>query len=134
MICMLDTNICVELIRKRSEILLHRLTSFVPGEVGISSITLAELEFGVRKSAQPEKNSAAIREFVTPLIVAPFDWDAAAHYGRIRSHLESTGQIIGGLDMLIAAHARSLDVSLVTWNTKEFRRVPNLTVEDWLDA
>ena len=101
------------------------------GEVGISSITLAELAFGAAKSQQPERNRAALEEFVLPLQVAPFDEAAAKVYGAVRAELERRGAPIGALDTLIAAHALSLGATLVSHNTKEFSRVAGLRLADW---
>lgn len=131
---MLDTNICIALIKRQPLQLLRELNSHAVGDVGISTITLAELEFGVAKSVQQEKNKAALEEFVMPLEVALFDDAAAQHYGRVRGLLEQRGTPIGSLDTLIAGHALSLNVTLVTNNTKEFRRVTGLKLEDWLKA
>lgn len=127
----LDTNICVALIRQRSEALLTRLRAQPIGGVAISSITLAELEYGVEKSTRPEQNRDALIAFLAPLEVLRFDEAAASRYGVLRADLERRGQPIGSLDLLIAAHALSLGVTLVTNNVREFRRVPGLMVEDW---
>lgn len=128
---LLDTNICIDLIRRRSEQLLDRLTSCLIGEVGISSITLAELECGVSKSANPQRNAVALLEFCTPLEIADFDGRAAMVYGRIRADLEQKGRGIGPLDTLIAAHAVALGAILVTNNLREFKRIKELQVENW---
>ena len=129
---MLDTNICIALIRQKSPAILKNLISHSPGEVGISSITLAELFHGAEKSAQRDRNFSALQEFMLPLELADFDQQAAVAYGKIRADLERSGQVIGSMDMLIAAHARSLNVILVTNNTREFQRVKDLDLEDWL--
>ena len=129
---MLDTNICIELIRRRGVKLLKRLKKCKVGEVGISVITLAELEHGVEKSAKPEQNRIALNEFCAPLEIRPFDDLAATAYARIRADLERTGQVIGPMDMLIAAHALAEAATVVTNNEREFRRVEGLAVENWL--
>ena len=129
---LLDTNICIALIRQKPAALIQRLTSLQPGDAGISSITLAELFHGVEKSARPEQNMSALEQFLLPLDLADFDLDAALAYGRIRMDLERTGQLIGSMDMLIAAHAVSVDAILVTNNVQEFRRAKGLLVEDWI--
>jgi len=131
---LLDTNICIALIRNKPAALLQQLTSHQPGDVGISSITLAELVHGAEKSAQVERNMSALQQFLLPLELADFDQGAALAYGKIRAELERGGQIIGSMDMLIAAHALSLDVILVTNNMREFQRVNGLTLEDWLSV
>ena len=130
---MLDTNICIALIKQQPSQLLRNLNARKVGDVGISSITLTELEFGVAKNVQQEKNKAALEEFVIPLEIAPFDVAAAQFYGVVRTSLETRGTPIGSLDTLIAGHALSLGITLVTNNTKEFRRVPGLTLENWLN-
>jgi len=129
---MLDTDICIALIKRKPRSILRRLTSLAPGEAGISTVTLAELRYGVAKSAQPEKNGLALDEFLLPLEIAAFDEPAAEGYGTVRAALEKAGTPIGPLDTQIGAHALSLGATLVTHNTREFRRVPGLAVADWL--
>ena len=129
---LLDTNICIALIRQKPQTLIQQLTSHEPGDVGISSITLAELFHGVEKSAQPEQNMSALEQFLLPLVLSDFDQNAALAYGKIRAELERKGQLIGSMDMLIAAHAMSLDAIVVTSNLQEFQRVKGLVVEDWV--
>ncbi|HLB43026.1 MAG TPA: type II toxin-antitoxin system VapC family toxin [Gammaproteobacteria bacterium] len=129
---MLDTNICIYLIKKHPENVLKKLTILDVGDVCISAITLAELLYGVQKSHQQQKNKAALEEFTSPLEIIPFGEEAAAHYGHIRAYLEKKGMPIGSLDMMIAAHAQCLGSILVTNNKKEFFRVPNLKIEDWV--
>jgi tRNA(fMet)-specific endonuclease VapC len=128
---LLDTNICVFLIRKKLTRLLQIMRQQGIGEIGISTVTLAELRFGADKSAAPIKNHATLNSFLVPLEIATFDEFAAAEYGRVRSELESAGTPIGALDTLIAAHARQLNLTLVTNNVREFARVGRLVVEDW---
>lgn len=128
---LLDTNICIFLIRKKRPQVIDRLRMIDIESVGISSITLAELEFGVSKSAEPDRNRAALAAFVAPIGVLPFDDAAATAYGPLRAELERQGRTIGSLDMLIAAHALALGRTLVTHNGGEYRRVRGLEVEDW---
>jgi tRNA(fMet)-specific endonuclease VapC len=128
---MLDTNICIAIIKERRRSVLDRFKSLAVGDIGVSVVTLAELEYGVSASSRPAKNREALDLFVSPLDVASFDRDATATYGRLRAALEKKGQMIGSMDILIAAHALSLDVRLVTHNSREFRRVPGLKIEDW---
>jgi len=128
---MLDTNICIYLIKQRPLSVLDRFRSFSIGDIGISVITLAELQYGVSKSSQPKRNQEALDLFLSPLEVAAFDRQATAAYGRIRAGLEKRGRPIGAMDLLIAAHALSLGARLVTSNEKEFRQVPGLRVENW---
>ncbi len=128
---LLDTNICVFVIRKKSALVLQRLRQQQVGQVGISSVTLAELRYGADKSLDPAKNHAALNGFLIPLEIIPFHEPAAMEYGRVRTELESLGTPIGPLDNLIAAHARQMNVTLVTNNVSEFSRVSRLVVEDW---
>jgi tRNA(fMet)-specific endonuclease VapC len=102
------------------------------GDIGISTITLSELRYGVAKSTYHEKNTKALDEFTIPLEVVPFDESAAHVYGEIRATLEKSGTPIGAMDMLIAAHAVSLGIPLVTNNTREFAGIPFLTIIDWV--
>lgn len=111
--------------------MLRRFEEFQVGEVGVSVITVSELRYGVAKSANPEQNGEALERFLLPLEVVGFDLDAAAAYGSVRANLERLGTPIGPLDTLIAAHALALAATLVTSNTREFERVPNLRLEDW---
>ena len=129
---LLDTNICIYIIKQQPPAVLERFSGFAIGDVGISVFTLAELEYGVSKSRDVKKNRHALEQFIAPLEVARFDKEAAAAYGTIRAHLEQKGQPIGSMDLLIAAHARSLDVHLVTNNESEFKRVPGLRIENWV--
>jgi tRNA(fMet)-specific endonuclease VapC len=128
---MLDTNICIYLIKQRPPSVLERFSAFPVGEIGISVITLAELEYGASKSSLPKKNREALQQFVVPLELAEWNAEAAFTYGKIRTALEKRGHLIGAMDLLIAAHALSLDVRLVTNNEREFKRVPGLRVENW---
>jgi tRNA(fMet)-specific endonuclease VapC len=129
---MLDTNICIYIIKQKPESLLQRFATFPVSELGISVMTLAELEYGASKSSQPARNREALEQFVSPLEIAVFDRSATIVYGKIRALLERRGRSIGSMDLLIAAHALSLNVRLVTNNLKEFRRVPGLGVENWV--
>ncbi len=129
---MLDTDTCIALIKRKPASILRRLAALAPGEAGISAVTLAELRFGAAKSAQPEKNGQALDEFLLPLEVADFDEPATLIYGTIRAGLERAGTPIGPLDTQIGAHALSLGAALISHNTREFRRIPGLTVVDWL--
>ena len=131
---LLDTNVCIHLIRRRPQAVLHRFGDYGIGEVGVSSVTVAELRYGAEKSAKPEQNLEALGRFLLPLDVLAFGGEAAAAYGRVRAALEKAGTPIGPLDNLIAAHAVSMGVTLVTNNTREFGRVPDLEVEDWTEA
>ena len=130
---LLDTNICIYIIKKQPIEIIEKFNSFSIGDIGISAITLAELYFGVEKSMHPAKNIKALEEFLLPLIIEDFDYNASVIYGKLRTNLEKKGKLIGSLDMLIAAHALALNVTLVTNNTKEFIRVSNLKIENWVN-
>lgn len=130
---MLDTNICIYLIKQKPAKVLKHFKSHAVGDIGISSITLAELRYGVSKSQHVEKNREALDEFILPLEVADFDEKAAGEYGIIRADLEKVGKPIGSMDMLIGAHAFALGTTLVTNNTKEFKQIKNLKIMDWSD-
>ena len=128
---MLDTNICIYIIKKKPQQVIERLRRTRISEVGVSSITLSELEYGAFKSARTGQNKLAIMEFLAPLEILPYDDMAAQEYGKVRAYLEKHGTPIGAMDMLIAAHALSLNCILVTNNESEFRRIPALDVENW---
>ncbi len=129
---MLDTNICIYIIKNRPKSVLDRLVAFPTEDVGISAITVAELRDGASKSARLERNHEALDEFLYPFDIALFDEPATKSYGTIRSALEKKGRTIGSMDLLIAAHALSLDVRLVTNNAKEFERVDGLEIDNWI--
>jgi tRNA(fMet)-specific endonuclease VapC len=128
---LLDTDICIYAINRREPGPLARLRDFTLGDIGISAITYAELRFGVENSAQRVRNLDALERFVLPLEVMSFDAAAGRAYGEIRLQLKRDGLPIGGNDLLIAAHAVSLDLTLVTNNVREFSRVNGLRVEQW---
>lgn len=131
---MLDTNTCIAIIKRKPPQLLKRLNAYKVGEIGISWVTLAELELGIAKSQYIEKNQVALDEFVLPLEIANFDRDVARIYGRVRAMLEKKGTPIGSLDTMIGAHALAQGATLATNNTKEFSRIKGLTIVDWLDS
>ena len=129
---LLDTNICIYIIKQKPLEVLQRFNNYQVGDIGISSITVAELEFGVQKSQFPARNQQALTQFLLPLKILDFDHAAAIIYGDIRAMLEQQGTPIGSLDTLIAAHALSLEATLITNNVNEFSRVPNLQLDNWL--
>lgn len=129
---MLDTNICIYIIKRKPQAVLERFLRTKISQIGISSITLSELLYGVSKSSRPEQNQFALTQFIAPLEILPYDDQAAQFYGDLRAHLEKKGTPIGSLDMLIAAHALAVPCTLATNNEKEFNRVPNLKVANWL--
>ena len=129
---MLDTNICIYLIKNNPAHVRTHFERLQPGDILLSSIVLAELMYGVSKSQHKERNFAALEMFLMPLEIVQFGMHAAEKYGDIRSTLERSGQLIGGNDLFIAAHALSLDAILVSNNVKEFIRVPGLRFENWV--
>lgn len=130
MIYMLDTNICIYVINSRPEKVLARFRQERLGDIVISSVTAAELAFGVAKSGSV-RNRQALEMFLSALEILPFDESAIWHYGDLRTDLERRGQPIGTLDTMIAAHALTTNTILVTNNTREFERVPGLRLENW---
>lgn len=130
---MLDTNICIYAIKNRPEIVLQRLKENMQNGLCISAITLAEMQHGVEKSAQPEKNAAALMRFVSILQVLPFDDGAAVEYGKVCAHLQRRGTPISPMDTLIAAHAKAEGLTIATNNVREFERVPGLKIENWAE-
>jgi tRNA(fMet)-specific endonuclease VapC len=131
---MLDTNICVYLIKKRPENVLINLRSNLCNGIAISAITLAELMHGVEASAYPEKNLLALNQFLSIADILPFDDEAAVEYGKICTALRRQGTPIGTMDMLIAAHAKAKGLIMVTNNTREFERVGGLELENWVNS
>lgn len=128
---LLDTNICIYLIKKKPPEVLENLRKLSPIDICISSITAAELYYGAENSIYKERNRLALEEFLLPLEILPFDDKAALQYGIIRSELKIKGKIIGAMDMLIASHTIANNLTLVTNNEREFRRISNLKIENW---
>lgn len=128
---LLDTNICIYIINERPKQVQERFRRLALNEVGVSSVTAAELAFGVAKT-RSMRNRRALEAFLLPLAVPPFDLTAAFAYGDLRAELERRGEPVGPLDLQIAAHALSLDAILVTNNEREFRKVPGLKIENWI--
>ena len=131
---LLDTNICIYMIKNKPLEVRKHFERFVPRDIAISSITVAELQYGVEKNAAREKNALALEAFLLPLEIAPFDMDSALAYGKIRAEQESQGKPIGSMDMLIAAQAVAQGFTLITHNLKEFDRVPGLKCETWVNS
>lgn len=129
---MLDTNTIVYAKNARPGVVLKRFRQYDPGDLCISAITMAELEYGVQNSSRPDRNRLALLVFLSNIDVIPFGAEAARAYGRIRYDLKEKGNLIGGNDLLIAAHARSLGYTLITNNTREFNRVEGLLVDHWV--
>lgn len=130
---MLDTNICIYVMKNKPEKVLERFREELDGGLCISSITLGELEYGMKHSSNPAKNEQALLRFLAPLSILPFGAAAASEYGVLRTHLQNKGTPIGPLDMLIAGHALAEGLTLVTNNVREFERVPDLRLENWAE-
>ena len=130
---MLDTNICIYVIKHKPEKVFQKLQTIHPEDVCISSVTYAELVHGVEKSIAVEKNRLALSMLLANMEILDFDVDGADCYGKIRAGLEKNGTPIGPLDMMIAGHAQSLGYTVVTNNVKEFSRVSALKIENWAE-
>ena len=128
---LLDTNICIYIINRRPMEVFDRFEGLKVGQVAVSSITGAELSFGVEKSGST-RNRQALDKFLAPLDILAFDEAAMRASGSLRTHLEGQGTPIGSMDMLIASHALALEATLVTNNAREFQRVPGLVLENWV--
>ncbi len=128
---LLDTNICIAIIRKKSPLATQRLTQHTVTDIAVSTVTVAELQFGVHKRSDPAKNQQALEQFLIPFQFLDFDYDAAQAYGPIRAFLEAQGTPIGSFDTLLAAQALAHNLTMVTNNVREFARVPSLRIEDW---
>ena len=128
---MLDTNIIAYIRNQRPETVLRHFAQYKPEDLCISAITMAELEYGISKSTRPEQNRQALMVLLSRISIVPFDENAAREYGRIRDDLTKKGTLIGANDLLIAAHACAMGVTLITNNVREFERVENLKIENW---
>jgi len=128
---LLDTDTCIYIIRKRPQSVFKKLSAMEIEGVAISSLTVAEMFFGVEKSAYSEQNRIKLTEFLAPFAILAFDGKAAVVYGRIRAGLESRGKTIGAIDELVASQAIAEDLTLVSNNTREFSRIPALKLENW---
>ena len=128
---MLDTNICIYIIKHKPQSVVKAFLEHDPDEICVSAITYAELMHGVEKSQAKEKNRFAVTLFLSAIAILEFDSHAAEEYGKVKAELERKGTPIGPMDLLIAGHARSMGLTVVTNNTREFQRVENLDLEDW---
>ncbi len=129
---MLDTNICIYIIKNKTRSVKEKFKEFKISELCISTITVSELMYGAYKSEQTQKNLTAIESFLMPFEIVDYDYIASIEYGKIRADLERKGQVIGNMDMQIAGHALALDLVLVTNNTREFERVEGLALDNWV--
>ena len=130
---LLDTNICIFLMKNKYPELVKKLLSSDPSEIAVSSITVYELEYGAAKSQWPEKNRNNVKLFLAPFTIIPFDSNDAITAGEIRHTLEKAGTPIGPYDLQIAAQGLARGFTVVTHNTGEFSRVPNLRITDWVE-
>ena len=129
---LIDTNICIYLINKKYEYLLNKFESFNKSEILVSAVTVAELEFGIAKSLFPEKNRLALVEFISSFEIVPFTYEDTQSFGVIRAYLNKNGTPIGPYDLQIAAQCLTRKLILVTNNEKEFKRIPNMMIENWI--
>ena len=129
---LLDTNICIYIIKKKPEEVIKRFLKMKPDSIGISSITVSELYYGVAKSSKPDENTIALEQFILPLTILNFSKEDSIAYGRLRAKLEQKGKLIGAMDMLIAAQALNRDLILVTNNEREFKKIEGLSIENWV--
>ncbi len=130
---LLDTNICIYIINAKPPAVLERFRQYRMGDIGLCSVVAAELAFGVAKS-DSARNRQALEMFLAPLIILPFDTAAVWVYGDLRADLERRGTPIGSLDTMIAAHALSQQALLISNNTREFSKVPDLQLDNWVAA
>ncbi len=132
MMFLIDTNICIYIMNEHPPEVIQKFREIGVGKICISSITVSELQYGVYKSKQIKKNLKRLDEFLSPFEIISYAENSANYYGKIRSQLEKQGNVIGPLDVLIAAHALSENLTLITNNEKEFKRVKSLQVENWV--
>ncbi len=132
MMFLIDTNICIYIMNDHPPEVIQKFREIGVGNIYISSITVSELQYGACKSKHIKKNIKRLEEFLRPFVILAYDETASNYYGKIRSHIEKQGNVIGPLDMLIAAHALSENLTLITNNEKEFKRIRLLKVENWV--
>ena len=128
---MLDKDICSYVMKRSHDALLRRLQKVPVSDVCVSVVTKSELLYGVEVSPRRQQDEAALNAFLNYVEILDFPDNASSHYAQIRAQLKKSGKMIGANDLFIAAHARSLGLTLVTHNTQEFRRVNRLAIEDW---
>jgi len=128
---LLDTNICIYIIKKKPEKVIKRFLEYKPGDIAISNITIAELNYGIEKSSKPDTNTIALKEFLQPLIILDYLQHDAEAYGKIRMELEAKGTPIGAMDLLIASQSVSRNLILITNNEREFKRIKGIRIENW---
>ena len=129
---LLDTDTCIYIIRQKPPAVIEKFRHLPPLNIGVSSITVAELEYGIAKSRYSKKNRQALEHFLLPLIILTFEAEDARTYGATRQDLQSRGKPIGAMDLLITAQALRQNLILVSNNTREFSRIKNLRLENWV--
>lgn len=129
---LLDTNICIYIIKRKPQEVLATLKKKSKSGIAVSSLTVAELEYGIEKSDARERNRISLIELLSIFAIIPFDDRDAVEYGKIRADLERKGTVIGEIDMLLAAQSRCKNLIFVTNNVREFSRVQNLRLENWV--
>ncbi len=129
---LLDTDICIYIIKKKPEKVYRTLSKTKPGDVAISNLTVAELEYGAERSSRPDQNRSVLFNFLNPFELLNFDQESAIVYGRLRMELESKGKPIGPIDTLIGSQALAHSLTLVTNNVREFRRIGGIKIENWI--
>jgi tRNA(fMet)-specific endonuclease VapC len=130
---LLDTNICIYAIKKKPNLVLEQIKEKSKLGIYISALTVAELEYGIENSTKIEENRISLLKYLSIFNILPFDDKDAIPYGKLKTKLRKEGQVIGPIDMLLAAQALRKDLILVTNNTKEFRRIENLKLENWVE-
>lgn len=129
---LIDTNICIYIMNNHPAEVVQKFRDVGVGNIYISSITVSELQYGVHKSKHIKENTRRVEEFLTPFEILFYGENESKYYGKIRNQLEKQGNIIGPLDLLIAAHALSNELTLITNNEKEFIRIQSLKVQNWV--
>jgi len=129
---LIDTNICIYLIKKHPKNVVNKIKEYEPYQIKVSSVTVAELEYGASKSLHVEKNRSVLLKFLSSFEIIPFDDQDAEYFGRIRSYLEKIGKVIGPYDLQIASQSMCKELILVTNNVREFERVPHLKIQNWV--
>ena len=127
---LLDTNICIYIIKKKPDSVIKRFLKMKPDSIGISSITVSEMYYGAAKSLKHDQNTIALEQFILPLTVIDYNKEDSIVYGKLRAKLELKGKLIGAMDMLITAQALNRDLILITNNEREFKKVEGLSIEN----
>jgi len=132
MIYLLDTNICIYIIKNKYIEIAKKMNKIGIENISVSSITIAEMEYGIAKSSRPQEAESKLYEFLVPFTIVDFNTNSARYYGKIRNELNTKGTPIGSMDLMIASIAMASDMKIVTNNVKEFERIPGLQIENWI--